>query len=43
MAKAKGGKYEGGTWGWVEWGAWWEEMGQLYLNNNKKKNYTIAL
>ena len=36
--KPKGGRIEGGRWGWVGWekvvaGKW----RQLYLNNNKKK------
>ena len=35
--KPKGGKIEGGRWGWVGWGqvvtGKWR---QLYLNNNKK-------
>ena len=39
MDKAKGGRIEGGKWGWV--GQRWVKGGkwrQLYLNNNKKVN-----
>ena len=27
MDKAKEGRFEGGGWGWVGWGAWWDENG----------------
>ena len=38
MDKAKGGRIEGGMWGWVGRGeVVVGEMRQLYLNNNKKK------
>ena len=25
--KAKGGRIEGGRWGWLGWGVWWGENG----------------
>ena len=38
MDKAKGGRFEGGRWGWVECGTMvGQKWRQLYLNNNEKK------
>ena len=37
MDKAKGGRFEGGRWGWGGvWGRVGVKMEKLYLNNNKK-------
>ena len=37
--KPKGGRIEGGRWGWVGWeGVVGRKWRQLYLNNNKKVN-----
>ena len=30
MDKAKGGRFEGGRWGWVGWGPWCGENGDIY-------------
>ena len=40
--KPKGGRIEGGRWGWLGWrGVVWGKWRQLYLNINKKKIWDI--
>ena len=37
MDKAKGGRFEGGRWGWVEWRAWWMKMETMLRKTDSTK------
>ena len=38
--KAKGGRIEGGRWGWLGWGVWWGENGDNCVCTTIKKSMT---